>query len=259
MKRNNWFIPVLIIFGLLIIALSIWAPQSQFGLNFNQKPLAIVNETTGDSQFQNNEMPSESKLFLKQKLEALDIIRTYALSEVLVQFSNGGQFRVLEKSEVLLDVLDNGSPAVIIRSGNIAIEKFGASPSFWIRHDGQLYNAADYVLVDPKNSIRLKDEVTSQANKEQITQIEIENTLNAKKADFFKCYGQLIQKKPQASGQVLISFSIEKQGFTSQVEISKSDMNDGPFKSCLGEVVSRTKFRSFTGNTITTVFPMKFE
>lgn len=204
-------------------------------------------------------MPAETKLEAKQKLEALDTLRTNPESDILVQFADGGQFRLAEKSEVVLDLLDNGSPLVVIRSGEISIEKFGASPSFWVRSEGQLYSAADYVIVDKRSARHLKDESPKNPDREQITQAEIEGVLNAKKADFFKCFGQLIQKKPQAAGQMLISFTIETQGYTSQIEISKADINDAQFKSCLGEVVSRTKFRAFAGNPITTVFPLKFE
>lgn len=259
MKRNNWFVPGLIIAGLILIGFSLWAPQGQFGLNFNQKSLALVVEKNGTVTFQNNEMPAETKIEVKQKLEALDTIRTNPESDVLIQFADGGQFRLTEKSEVVLDLLDNGSPLVVIRSGEILIEKFGAPPSFWIRSEGQLYTASDYVLVDKKSARNLKDESPKNPDREQITQAEIEGILNAKKPDFFKCFGQLIQKKPQAAGQMLISFNIENQGYTSQIEISKADINDAQFKSCLGEVVSRTKFRAFSGNPITTVFPLKFE
>ncbi len=259
MKRNNWFVPGIILAGLVLIGFSLWAPQGQFGFNFNQKSLAIIVEKTGTVTFQNNEMPAETKLELKQKLEALDTVRTNTESDILVQFNDGGQFRLAENSEVVLDILDNGSPLVVIRSGEITIEKFGTSPSFWVRSEGQLYTASDYVLVDKKSARSLKDESPKNPDREQITQAEIESVLNSKKADFFKCFGQLIQKKPQAAGQMLISFTIENRGYTSQIEISKADINDTQFKSCLGEVVSRTKFRAFAGNPITTVFPLKFE
>ena len=105
----------------------------------------------------------------------------------------------------------------------------------------------------------MQEPIPDQQNKEQISQIEIENILNTKKNDFFKCFGQLIQKKPLASGQVLISFTIEKGGNTSKVEVSKSEINDVSFNSCLIEVVSRTHFRAFSGGPIATVFPLKFE
>ncbi|MBY0451968.1 MAG: FecR family protein, partial [Bdellovibrionaceae bacterium] len=182
MKRNNWFVPGIILAGLILIGFSLWAPQGQFGFNFNQKSLAVVVEKSGTVTFQNNEMPAETKLETKQKLEALDTLRTNPESEILVQFNDGGQFRLGEKSEVVLDLLDNGSPLVVIRSGEISIEKFGASPSFWVRSEGQLYSAADYVMVDKRSARNLKDESPKNPDREQITQAEIEGVLNGKKA-----------------------------------------------------------------------------
>ena len=260
MKRNNWFVPVFLTIGVLLIAFSIWGPQSKFNLGFNQKSLARLVEKSGSVKLQNNEMPAEISVNLNYKIEALDVLRTDDGSEAVVEFQDGGQFRLAEKSEVVIDILDNGSPLVVVRSGEIFVEKFGRSQTgFWIRSDGQLYSAADYVVADRKNGSKLLEKVPLQKDQEQMTQAEIENVLNSKKNDFFKCFGQLIQKTPQAAGQVLISFTIEKQGTASRVEVSKSDINDPHFKSCLTEVVARTRFRSFTGNPIATVFPLKFE
>ena len=259
MKRNNWVVPSLVIVGIVLIFFSIWAPQNNFQLGFSKKNLASIIEKTGSVKVQNSEMPLASDVKPGYTLESRDILRTDTNSEVLVEFNNGGQFRLAEKSEVLVDKLDSGTPLVVIRTGEIFIEKFGKAPSFWVRKEGQIYSAVDYALVDKKNSSRLTEAIPDQQNKDQISQMEIETILNSKKNDFFKCFGQLIQKNPQASGQVLISFTIEKQGSTSKVEIAKSDINDMSFKSCLLEVVARTRFRPFNGNTIATVFPLKFE
>ncbi len=258
MKRSNWFVPIVITIGVAIIVLSLWAPQNKFNLGFNQKSLAQIIERSGVVKLQNNEMPAEIQIKSDYKVEALDVIRTENNSEAVIEFQNGGQFRLAEKTEVVIDLLDNGSPMVLIRTGEIFVEKFGKSPGYWVRSEGQLYSATDYVLLDRKSGTKLVDAMPTQ-EQEQISQVEIETILNAKKNDFFKCFGQLIQKFPQATGQVLVAFTIEKQGTTSKVEISKSDINDSHFKSCLSEVVARTRFRSFSGNPIATVFPLKFE
>ena len=259
MKRSNWFVPTVITVGVVLIVLSIWAPQSRFLKNLSEKNLAHLVERTGVVKLQNNEMSAEISVNNNYKIEALDVLRTEDGSEAVVEFQGGGQFRMSEKSEVVVDILDNGSPLVIIRSGEIFVEKFGKSPGFWIRSEGQLYSASDYVMMDRKNGSKLMEPLPSQKAQEQITQAEIEVILNSKKNDFFKCFGQLIQKTPQATGQVLISFTIERQGLPSKVEISKSDIADPHFKNCLSEVVARTRFRSFTGEPIATVFPLKFE
>jgi hypothetical protein len=259
MKRNNWFVPVVITVGIIMIVLSIWAPQSQLLKNLGQKNFAHLVERTGTVKLQNNEMSAEIQIKSNYKIEPLDVLRTEDGSEAVVEFSGGGQFRMGEKSEVVVDVLDNGSPLVVIRSGEIFVEKFGVSPGFWVRSDGQLYSATDYVVLDRKNASKLMEPLPSQKGTDQISQAEIEVVLNSKKNDFFKCFGQLIQKTPQATGQVLISFTIERQGLPSKVEISKSDISDAHFKNCLSEVVARTRFRSFSGEPIATVFPLKFE
>ncbi len=259
MKKNNWLVPGLIAVGIALIFFSIFAPQNKFHIGSSKKKLAVITERTGSVKVQNNLMSIAEEADLNYTLDSRDLLRTDAESEALVEFNNGGQFRVTEKSEVLVDKLENGTPLLVIRSGEIFVEKFGKAPSFWIRKDGQIYTAVDYSLIDKKNSSRLREPLPETQNKEQITQLEIETILNAKKNDFFKCFGQLIQKNPLASGQVLISFTIEKMGSTSKVEISKSDILDNSFKSCLIEVVARTHFRAFSGAPIATVFPLKFE
>ena len=259
MKKNNWIVPGLIIVGISLILFSTWIPQQKFQLSFNKKHLAKILEKNGTVTVYNNEMPVGSDVKLNDTIESRDTIRTDTQSEALVEFLSGGQFRIAEKSEALLDKLDNGQSLIVVKNGDIFIEKFGGSPSFWVRKDGQLYSAVDYALIDKKNTAYLNEPIPESDSKEQISQIEIESVLNSKKNDFFKCFGQLMQKNPQASGQVLLAFTIEKQGHTARVEISSSEISDVSFKSCLMEVVARTRFRPFSGNPVATVFPLKFE
>jgi TonB family protein len=242
MSKNKWLVPGLIVFGTLLILISIWGPKSQFGLS------------SAD-----NEMPASVLLKKEVALHARDIIRTGEASDISIQWTNQGQFRVIEKSEILIDQLENGQPLVVVRSGDIYVEKFGAKPSFWIRKDGQLLSVVDFALADRQNAGKLKEPIPEQKTDNQITQFEIEALLNSKKTDFFKCYGQILQKNAPAQGSVLLSFTIQNQGQTTKIEVSKSDINDNTFKTCLMEVVARTQFKSFSGPPVTTVFPLKFE
>lgn len=259
MKLNNFFVPGLMIIGVSLIAVSIFAPQKKISSLFESESIAVVVEKTGAVFFQNNQMPLPAEVEKKQLLQARDLLRTSESSEILIEFNNGGQVRLAEKSEALIDLLDNGQPLIVVRTGELTVEKFGSEPGFWLRQNGQLYSSTDYALLEKSQHSQLTEALPSSQTMEQISQIEIENTLNAKKNDFFRCYGQLIQRLPQATGQVLLSFTIEKLGRTSQVEISNSDINDAVFKSCLIEIVSRTRFRTFTGAPVTTVFPLRFE
>ncbi len=259
MLNKSWIVPGLIILGAFLVIMSIWGPQGGFLPSRKEAPLAYLAEKTGQVTLANNQMPAPVPAKLNLSFYARDILRTEANADALIQWANEGQFRVSEKSEVLIDTLENGQPLVVVRSGEIVVEKFGRSPSFWVRKEGQLLSAVDFALADRKNLDKLKEPIPEKDNKSQITQFEIESVLNAKKSDFFKCYGQALQKNAAARGQVLISFTIEKQGQTTQIEISKSEINDNNFNSCVMEVVGRTQFKSFSGPAVTTVFPMRFE
>lgn len=259
MLDKKWIMPALIVSGIFLLIISIWGPQNGFSPTRKEAPLAYLAEKTGDVTVTNNQMPAPVPAKMNASFYARDILRTNENSDALIQWANEGQFRVSEKSEVLIDTLENGQPLVVVRSGEIVVEKFGRAPSYWIRKEGQLLSAVDFALADRKNLNKLKEPLPEKDSRAQITQFEIESVLNAKKTDFFKCYGQALQKNATARGQVLISFTIERQGQTTQIEISKSEITDQAFNSCVMEVVARTQFKSFSGPAVTTVFPMRFE
>ena len=259
MLNTKWIVPGFLSIGAILVIVSIWGPQSGFSPSRKEASLAYLAEKSGIVTVSNNQMPAPVPAKLNLSLYSRDLIRTDAGADALVQWANQGQFRISEKSEVLIDTLENGHPLVVVRSGEIVVEKFGEAPSFWVRKEGQLLSAVDFALADRKNLPKLKEALPEKDNKSQITQFEIESVLNAKKSDFFKCYGQALQRNATARGQVLISFTIEKLGQTTQIEISKSEINDNAFNSCVMEVVARTQFKSFSGPSVTTVFPMRFE
>lgn len=259
MKLKSWLVPALMAAGIFLILVSVLVPKSLNRKTVSEVDLAFLSEKSGSVTVQNFEMPEAIQLKNNFGLHPKDIIRTGSSSEALIQFSNDGQFRIPENSEIVLDVLDNQEPVVIVKTGDVFVERFGRKPSFWIRKDGQSLNALDYALADKKNAPRLKEPLPSHSDSDTLSQTDIEVVMNNKKNDFFKCYGQTLQKNPQARGQVLIAFKIEKNGQTSKIEISKSDIADNSFKTCLLEVVARTQFKPFASAAINTVFPLKFE
>ncbi len=259
MSKSKWLVPALIIIGSALIAISIWSPKHQFASPSSNTQLAVVISKSGEITLRNNEMPEAVPLKVKSTLAAKDLIRTDNGAEASIMWNREGQFHILEKSEILIDQLENGQPIVVIRSGDIFIEKFGKDPSFWVRKEGQLFSAVDFALSDKSKLSFLKDPIPVRSDQNQLSQVEIEYLLNAKKTDFFKCYGQVLQRNAQAHGAILISFTILNHGQTSKIEISKSEIDDVNFKTCLVEVVARTQFKSFSGAAITTVFPLKFE
>ncbi len=260
MKVKPWLVPALIAVGILLILVSILLPKNSSNRSAPGTDLGFLNEKTGSVVVQNYEMPQPIVLTPHFSLHPKDVIRTSANSEALIQLTNEGQFRIAENSEVLLDLLENQEPVVIVKTGDVFVEKFGqAAPFFWIRKDGQSLSAVDFALADKKNAPKLKEPIPDKTNSNTLSQLDIETVMSSKKNDFFKCYGQTLQKNPLARGQVLIAFKIEKNGQTTKIEISKSEILDNTFKTCLLEVVARTQFKSFSGAAISTIFPLKFE
>ena len=259
MKAKPWLVPALIAVGIVLIIISIAIPKSSTRKTVTETDLAFLNEKTGSVFVQNYEMPQPIQLKTNFSLHAKDVIRTESNSDALIQWNNEGQFRITQNSEVVLDLLDNNEPVVIVKTGDVFVEKFGRAPSYWIRKEGQSLSAMDYALADKKNAPKLKEPIPNRLESSTLSQADIEAVMNSKKNDFFKCYGQTLQKNPQARGQVLVAFKIEKNGQTTKIEISKSEISDNTFKTCLLEVVARTQFKSFSGSAINTIFPLKFE
>ena len=258
MKLKPWLVPALLGAGILIILLSLFGPKTSNRSQVTHGDLAFLSEKTGTVFVQNFEMPEPIILKTNFALHSKDSVRTDKQSDALIQFENEGQFRLSQNTEVLLELLDNNEPVVIVKNGEISIEKFGRAPSFWVRKDGKSLSAVDFALSDKKNAPKLKEQLPAR-QETTLSQTDIEVVMSGKKTDFFKCFGQTLQKNPQARGQVLIAFKIEKNGQTTKIEISKSDIVDNTFKTCLLEVVARTQFKSFSGTPIQTIFPLKFE
>lgn len=254
----------LIVIGVVLILVSVFIPTRSLNL-FTAKELAHITEVNSETPNgvvtrgldQYDDAPAKKGLALRN----LDLVKTGSLSDTLITFpQTGGEFRVQENSEVLLEQLEDKTALVTIRAGDIFIERFGKAPSFWVRKEGRQLTAMDYALSNDKNaeSLRVKGQKAA-LEEDVLPQAKIEEILSSKKSDFFRCYGQLIQKTEQAHGQVLVSFEISPIGKVTKVEINRSDITDKPFKSCISEVVARTIFPKFSGPAITTVFPLKFD
>ncbi|MFN3455441.1 MAG: AgmX/PglI C-terminal domain-containing protein [Pseudobdellovibrio sp.] len=255
----------LIVTGLILILASVLMPTRSFNF-FSSNNIATINEisselsqgvvTHGLDQY--DDIPAKKGM----KLRHLDLIKTSSLSEASITLNQtGGEFRIQENSEVLLEQIEDGTVLITVRSGDIIIEKFGKSPSFWVRKDGRQLTATDYALSNETNleTLRKSGQKVIKEQEGSLQQAKIEEILTSKKSDFFRCYGQLIQKTEQAHGQVLVSFEINNSGKVTKVDINRSDITDNAFKACVSEVVARTIFPKFNGPSITTVFPLKFD
>lgn len=257
---KSWFVPGIIILGLVIIVASLTVPQRSLDF-FEKKYVAIALDVSGVAITQGLDQIDSIQLKKDSKIKDLDLIKTESGSDVLILLSStGGEFRLLENTEALIEETNSGTVLVTVRQGDLMVDEFGKKPSFWVRKDGRQLSAMDYALSNEKNAEHFRKigkKIT--ADETLLTQTKIEEILSSKKSDFFRCYGQLIQKFEQAHGQIILSFEISSIGKVVKVDITKSDLDDDVFKSCVIEVLARTQFPRFSGKNMTTVFPLKFE
>jgi hypothetical protein len=257
---KSWFVPGLIILGLLLIVASLVVPNQTVDF-LDKKYVATVIDITGSALTQGLDQIDSIQLKKDSKIKNLDLIKTEAGSDVLIVLTaTGGEFLLQENSEALIEETESGTVLVTVRQGDLMVYEFGKKPSFDIRKEGRQLSAMNYALSNEKNADHIRKSGKSFTVDETIlTQSKIEEILNSKKSDFFRCYGQLIQKTEQAHGQVILSFEISSIGKVTQVDVTKSDISDDVFKACVSEVIARTQFPRFSGKSMTTVFPLKFE
>ncbi len=267
---KSWLIPGLITAGIALIGTALIIPSRSID-SIGKKVIAQVISFKGSATVEGLDQTDTASIREKTKIKNLDVIKTKSSSEALVEIStNGDEVRILEKSHILFEENTEGSIVLTIKEGDLMIENLGQKTDarepavrLWIKKEGRQLSALDYAITNEKNSasspIEKSKFVSNIPKSDFLAQSKIEEILNAKKNDFFRCYGQLIQKEEQAHGQLLLSFEILPTGKVASVNVTKTDISQPSFLSCLKEVVSRTIFPPFSGRAMTTVFPLKFD
>ena len=156
---------------------------------------------------------------------------------------------------------------MILKRGDVDVENYGREGSVYISREGVRWTATEYEMTYKKQapSSTLPELAPADAGNTAAPRIDgltseaIQETLKTYRGSFFKCYTQLLQKTPGVVGQASISFTIERTGRIAQAELISSSISDGDFKKCLLESVRRVEFKSFAGEPISTVFPLRFE
>lgn len=259
---RSWLIPALLFLGIVLIITALVIPTRTLE-NIGSKELASVISIQGKATLEGLNQTDTIQPKKKTPINNLDVVKTSDESEVSLKLNQSqAEITILENSNILFELNSDDQLVLTIKEGDLLIDSFGQKESlFWIQKEGRLLTAIDYALTNEKNnqslSSSLKNELIEAS--ESLSQSKIEAILMNKKNDFFKCYGQLIQKDEQAHGQVLLSFDVQPYGKVMRVDISKTEIHQDVFLSCLKEVVLRTSFPKFKGKPVTTVFPLKFE
>lgn len=266
MAKSKWFIPSLVIAGLLFLALSLYMSTHLETQAPGVRVLARANFNSGEVFVLPRGMNVKNPFVKGVSLYYLDSLETGPNGDATLEFDSGFRIRVLDN--VLLTLDQDGEKAVVIlKRGDVQVEKFGTENSVLISKNGQRTTANEYqVSVRQDSGQNAFPEIAPEAeqapvvaNGESLSSDYIQDTLKRQVPAFDKCYKQLLQRTPGIVGQVVMTFTIEKTGKIVSAEASTSNIADVDFKRCLSEAIRRVEFKSFRGDPIVSTFPMTFE
>lgn len=104
-----------------------------------------------------------------------------------------------------------------------------------------------------------KERQALREQKEILPDDYIVNSISRQRSFFNRCYAQHLRLNPRASGQMMLSFTIESTGDVSKVNVVKSSIKDPRLQKCTASVIERVKFRPFKGDPMLVTYPIQFE
>ena len=266
--QKNWIIPGLIVVGIVSLLLSLFIASQTEKQKPGDRPLARLELNLGKVFVLRKNLTQKEILTRRATLFALDSVETGPDGDATMEFDSAYRIRIQENSMITLDE-ENDRIVLIVKRGDMQVENFGREGSVFISRDGVRWSATDYELNYKKQAppntlpeLAPTEDTATNPNApriEGLTADHIQDTLKTYRPSFFKCYTQLLQKTPGVVGQASLSFTIERTGRITQAEVASSSINDADFKKCLLEAVRRVEFKSFTGDPVSTVFPLRFE
>lgn len=279
MERQLWLPIGIAIAGLLLIVGSFSLRLSK-DERLEARPLAWTEPVFGTVTLKNRGDVDSSEMRRRGTVRKGDTVETSAESELRLGFTGGEELRLLENSVATLDI-EAGRPVLIVKSGLYDIEKTGQG-DLLLAQDGERHTLAEFVQAAEAKSQKAVTPVTAMAAKKakavssvpdqrdwpeemklgrpkSLTPDYIRETLKSQQSLFFKCYTQLLQKKPGVTGDASVTFIIERNGKVGPASIASSSLADPLFKDCLVQAVKRVEFKSFAGEPVSTLFPLRFE
>ncbi len=259
MGRNSGLVMTFFFSGLLLLGIGLLVSKWMDADSPTSPALAQIEKITDQVLILKKHLTQKEIIKKKTPLRALETLETSADGEAYLDFPSAFRLHVLPNTQLTLDQ-DGDATVVFLKIGEIKMESQGREGTLIIAKGGLRWSAPEY---DSLNKTSRATEPTLSAGDSQpqegLTPSYIVDTLKSQKGIFYKCYTQLLQKKPGLSGETSISMTIEPNGKISRSDVTSSQLGDANFRKCLSEATARIAFRPFRGEAITTVFPLKFE
>lgn len=265
--------------GLLMAGLALWrADLVPTPSSMDSRAVARLEPAFGEVHVERD--GRRTPVTGKRPLQRLEIVDTGPGTEAVLIFPNGEEVRILENSTILSD-LEGGRPVLIVKNGDLWIDRaIESADSVLVSRDGvrrplavdqreRLKNGRRPVATPDLETAPVPERTAAKPPRptpvaarglvETLTAEYIQETIRTQRNLFFKCYGQLLQRTPGVSGEASLAFTIERSGHVSTADVASSSLQDPQFRRCLTEAVKRIEFKSFAGDSVQTLFPIRFE
>lgn len=258
--------------GGLLIVLGLWGGRSRPALN--SSPVvgrALARADIVHAPVELRRANSSSKLDKRVALHRMDTISTGAGGEAVIAFENGEEIRLLENTRVTIDK-EAGRPLIILKTGDFIPEKvLESEASARVLRDGERRRlgedpgrAAPTTAGTPskKRPIEPPQLAARKApggRLDRLTAEYIQDVLKSNRGLFFKCYTHLLQRSPASRGDATIALTIDGTGRIKNAEIASSQIPDPEFRDCLSTAAKRVEFKTFAGDPVQAIFPLRFE
>lgn len=265
----------LLSFGFLLSALGV------FLVFYSPKETPLGHEVARlevlSGSFQVLRHQSKKNLDNLSPLFILDRVESGPESQGRLKTAKGDVFRLFDSQAFTLDQ-QGDELRIILHHGELILEEKSELNQTFIVWEGQKLSLDQYLLKDvsaltSENSLSTVDSFETSEKPEaphmetkkpqestaSISAEQLREFIQKNRQQFFKCYSSLLQKEPEAKGEVRATLTILKNGKVTQPSIIQSFTENKDFKNCLIQVLSRTDIPAFQGQKITTIVPIVFE
>ncbi|MEY4616964.1 MAG: hypothetical protein RJB66_1924 [Pseudomonadota bacterium] len=290
-SSKTWFF---VLSGLAVFCLGFFWPSLFTSLK-PASPLAIVVSSKGTTEWISRQSIQKAKPKKSLSLSLNESLATGTDGELIVRFKKGAEIKLLPSTFITLIKKANAT-LIAIRRGSLEVIKEGEAGSIFVAQNGRDHTMRDYQPQQIEESLEIDSQSLSanravdttdsdsaesaipketaskiqseslmgsieKANKDAQHQVRkmIADRIGAKKNHLFRCYSNLIQKQKKAHGRLDVHFVVNNQGKIKDPTIINAEIKDPKFQKCLVQIIQRTEFQPFEGQSVSTLLPLRFE
>ena len=263
--KNSRLLIILLALGIFSIALS-YGVHQVFDKKVSSQNLASLEVESSPVYVQRKSFSTKESLRGESRLYELDEVEVGSDGEAALELSTGHRLKLLPNTILSLNQ-ESEKTVLILRRGKFEILREGDDSRLLISKNGIRWSLREFLNMNETDNQRppsapvtpTESAFSNQSRINTLTPEYLAATMTGYRDAFQKCYSQLLLKDSEAKGNCAISFTVQKNGRTSDIQIISCEIKDNGFQKCITQVTQRAQFRSFPGEPVTTVFPLVFQ